>query len=237
MAGEYTEKLPRIPQGTLRVRKNEWDIQFYFKGPDFRYNGTFFVIRSYEIDKYIQAYKDNWEEYIALKNKIPVNGSYETQGKQKMTIRIGGFVEGVCLTSYHLPINNEANLKQIIRALRWAKNRANSVMENNPENINENTNATVHIKSSALNNDANSEIEKTIKGLKLNVSLIMKQQEKDKNTIESLSIRVEKQNNTISQLRSEIQEHQNQINALRALNEEIEKQRNRGILRFFSSKE
>ena len=41
-----------------------------------------------------------------------------------MSIRIGGFNEGVCLQSYHLPIKTQAELSEVIDDYEGAKKKA-----------------------------------------------------------------------------------------------------------------
>lgn len=128
MVGVYTERLPHFNKGTLHVSNTSWYIQFYFSGPDLRYNGTFFTINSAEVDSYIEAYRINWQKYLELKKTTPAEGSYQTSGSKNMRIGVGGFAEGVCLTSYKMPIRNESELNNIINDLEWAKKKATSIM-------------------------------------------------------------------------------------------------------------
>ncbi|KZE67962.1 hypothetical protein AWM68_17470 [Fictibacillus phosphorivorans] len=125
MNGVYTEKLPNYSQGKLEVTKDSWYIEFYFKGPDFRYNGTFVKICEFEIQKYINAFIFNFKKYLELKSQIPAGTTYEIKGELNMEIRIGGpFREGVCIKSYHLPISSKEDLYKIVYDLQWAQKRA-----------------------------------------------------------------------------------------------------------------
>ena len=83
--GEYRETLPS--GGELVVTENEWHISYYFPGPDLRYNGTFFMVRSKDIDTYIAAWKNNFDKYLKLKATLSLNGIYETIGEANMKIR------------------------------------------------------------------------------------------------------------------------------------------------------
>lgn len=121
MNGQYSEKLKS--GGELVVSDSSWHIRYYFSGPDLRYNGTFVTINGDEIDKYIQAWKNNFEKYLLLKETIPAGGKFDTAGDMGMSIRIG-WAEGVCLRSYHMPIGTREKLAQVISDYQYAKERA-----------------------------------------------------------------------------------------------------------------
>lgn len=86
-----------------------------------RYNGTFKHIGDNEIDKYIQAWQTNFEKFQSIENQIPTGGEFSTSGAMGMSIRIGGWREGVCLTSYHMPIKTQAELDKVIEDYNKAK--------------------------------------------------------------------------------------------------------------------
>src|SRR5688500_4467141 len=100
--GTYTEKLPC--GGTLKVTPGHWEIEYYFSGPDMRYNGTFVHVSDSKVEAYIHAFTENWEEYKKLKDSIPAGGTFSKRGKEGMMIHIGGFANGVCIESYHKPL-------------------------------------------------------------------------------------------------------------------------------------
>lgn len=127
MTGEYSEELP-ISGGRLIVTKNSYKINFYFPGPDLRYNGTWLDIQSNRLDSYIKAYKTNWETYIKFKSlKLP--GEMKQDGAENMSIYIGGYFDGVCITSYHLPITTEEKLNSVISEFEFAKLRGKEIQE------------------------------------------------------------------------------------------------------------
>lgn len=127
MSGQYSENL--ITGGELIVSTSSWNIKYYFPGPDLRYNGTFVTVAGEKIDKYISAWKNNYNKYLLLKKSIPAGGEFSTTGEMGMTIRIGKFFEGVCLYSYHMPINTEEKLNQVISDYQYAKERARKFQE------------------------------------------------------------------------------------------------------------
>jgi len=120
--GTYEEKL--ACGGTIKVNKSSWKISYYFSGPDMRYNGTFFSISGNKIEQYIQAYYNNFTEYEELKKSIPKGGEFSKTVQQGMVIRIGSFHEGVCITSYHMPISSKQKLDSLINGYKYAMERA-----------------------------------------------------------------------------------------------------------------
>lgn len=126
MVGQYSEKLSS--GGELVVNSESWYIEYYFSGPDLRYNGTFVRINGNEIDQYIQAWENNYKKYLVLKETIPENGEFNMCGEMGMSIRIG-WAEGVCLDFYHMPINSEEKLNQVISDYEYAKERAIKLQE------------------------------------------------------------------------------------------------------------
>lgn len=56
---KYTE--PLASGDELNVTEDGWYIQYYFNGPDLRYNGEFVTIQGNEVDNYIKAYKSNYK--------------------------------------------------------------------------------------------------------------------------------------------------------------------------------
>ncbi len=91
---KYTE--PLASGGELNVTEDGWYIQYYFNGPDLRYNGEFVTIQGNEVDNYIKAYKSNYEKFTELQKVIPEGGEFTTKGECNMKISCGG--------SYHMGI-------------------------------------------------------------------------------------------------------------------------------------
>lgn len=120
--GTYEE--PLSCGGKLKVTKSSWEISYYFSGPDMRYNGTFVSVPGREINKYIVAFNENWEEYEKLRATIPSGGDFSKEGKMNMNIRIGSFAPGVCINSYHMPINSKQQLKKLLDGYQYASKRA-----------------------------------------------------------------------------------------------------------------
>ena len=73
MSGSYEEKLKT--GGKLIVKNDNWYIQYYFPGPDLRYNGKFLSLDGNCIDNYISSWKENFEKCKKLEKEIPENGN------------------------------------------------------------------------------------------------------------------------------------------------------------------
>lgn len=128
MNGTYTEQLKS--GGELRISAKEWTIEYYFPGPDMRYKGTFIRISGKKITEYIDAWEENFKEYLKLREMMPKDGSFEKRGKMEMTIRVGSrWRDGVCLDSYHMCIDTEDKIAAIKADYEYAKKRAEQMME------------------------------------------------------------------------------------------------------------
>lgn len=125
--GTYEEPLPC--GGKLKVTKTSWEISYYFPGPDMRYNGTFVSVPGRSIEKYISAFNENWAEFEQLKSAIPSGGDFSKPGIMGMTIRIGNFVQGVCIQSYHMPISSKQRLEEVVNGYRYASQRAPQIQQ------------------------------------------------------------------------------------------------------------
>lgn len=125
--GEYKEKLKS--GGELIVGKNDWHISYYFPGPDLRYNGTWKYISSKEIDKYIEAWKNNFSTYLKLKEELKLDGTFEKMGEAGMKISIGGYRDGVCIDSWHMNVRTQEKIDSIIEDYIKAKEKAIKIQE------------------------------------------------------------------------------------------------------------
>jgi hypothetical protein len=125
--GFYEEVLPC--GGKLKVKKESWEINYYFPGPDLRHNGLFIVVPDKNIENYILAFRQNWEEFEELKSSIPTGGEFTKEGKMGMMIRIAKFSPGVCIKSYHMPINSLSHLELVLNGYNYASKRAQAVQQ------------------------------------------------------------------------------------------------------------
>lgn len=123
--GFYEEALPC--GGKLKVTKESWEINYYFPGPDLRHRGVFVSVPAAHLESYILAFRQNWAEFEQLKSSIPIGGEFTKEGKMGMMIRIGKFSQGVCIKSYHMPINSKSNLESVINSYNYASIRAKTV--------------------------------------------------------------------------------------------------------------
>lgn len=128
ISGEYVEVF-KSPYGKLHIDSRYASIQFYFPGPDARYRGTHFTIWEEDIDKYIQAYHNNWNTGIKLREKAKETPKTELKqvGEMKMNIVATGSYFTVYLHHYHLPINDKKEYEDMIMLLQRAKLRIKEV--------------------------------------------------------------------------------------------------------------
>lgn len=125
--GTYEETLPC--GGELRVSKNEWEVRYYFPGPNLRHKGEFVTVPGKLIDGYIEAFEANYREFETLKAVIPANSDFSKDGMRGMSIRLGRFAQGVCIRSYHMPLSTRAQLERVTDGYRYAAKRAPQIQE------------------------------------------------------------------------------------------------------------
>ena len=111
------------------VTGDKWYIRYYFPGPDLRYNGDFFLIDSSKIDMYILAWKNNFDKYLQLKKSLSLEGTYAIKGEAGMIIRIGGWRDGVCISGWHMNINEQSKINGIITDYQHCKVKAPAIQE------------------------------------------------------------------------------------------------------------
>jgi len=115
--------------GKMVVNPNSWYIEYYFQGPDLRYNGTITRIPGNEVLEYIDAWKTNLNNYIKLKDSLRLDGEFVKQGEKNMVIRIGGYFDGVCLQSYHMRVQTVEQVNSIIETYAYANSKSIKVQE------------------------------------------------------------------------------------------------------------
>lgn len=128
--GEYTEEFMRN-YGTLRIGHSHAFIEFYFPGPDARYKGTFISIQENEIDKYINAYRDNWRtaEDLQVKVSDTPEAKFNQLGELGMNITVTQNSIMLCIDNYHLPICSQEECDNIINHFNIAKYRIKEIRQ------------------------------------------------------------------------------------------------------------
>ncbi len=111
------------------MNQQGWEISYYFRGPDLRYNGTFVSVRGSLVAQYIEAFEKNWQEFQHLQASIPPGGEFSKPGQMGMKIRIGAFAQGVCLQSSHMPISTRQQLDRVLESYRYAATRAPAIQQ------------------------------------------------------------------------------------------------------------
>lgn len=128
ISGEYVEPF-KYPYGKLHVDSKGASIRFYFPGPDARYKGTHFNIWEEDIDKYIQAYQNNWETATQLREKAKETPKTELKqvGEMRMNIVATSRSFTIYLHQYHLPIYYKKDYEEMVMLLKRAKLRIKEV--------------------------------------------------------------------------------------------------------------
>jgi hypothetical protein len=126
--GEYTEEF-MDNYGTLRIGSTHAQIEFYFPGPDARYKGTFISIQENEIDKYINAYKNNWKTAEELQKKVLGTNTEFKCGEMDMNIIVSQNSIELCLSHYKLPIYSKEECDDIINHFNIAKYRIKEIRQ------------------------------------------------------------------------------------------------------------
>jgi len=123
----YKERLKT--GGELVVEKTKWMVQYYFPGPDLRHNGEFYEVLGSNISDVVNAYKANYTKFSELKRSIPGGGEYKEGGLGKMTIRVNGHFEGVCVCGYKMPIKTQSQLNDLLADYAYCSQRALLIQE------------------------------------------------------------------------------------------------------------
>lgn len=128
ISGEYVETF-KSPYGNLHIHSTYASIRFYFPGPDARYRGTHFIISEEEIDKYIQAYKNNWElgKQLQSKAKETPNTELSQNGEMRMKVAATSRSFRIYLHHNYLPISDKKECEEMIMLLQRAKLRIKEV--------------------------------------------------------------------------------------------------------------
>lgn len=130
--GIYSE--PLASGGELVVTSDNWEIKYYFSGPDLRHSGEFVHVWSTDIDKYIIAYRNNFQKYQTLKETLPPDGDFKTVGECRMNIGVGAYHYGVTIGQWYnhliggcFPIKKLEDLEKVIADYEYCKQRAKEI--------------------------------------------------------------------------------------------------------------
>lgn len=124
---QYEE--PLDDGGVLRVFADRWEIEYYFPGPDQRYNATFLKYDERELSRLTEDYKVAYSKYRELKHSAAPGSELTLELGLRLTIRVGGHFDGVCLASYHDPINTDIAFQRRMRVYEMAQVRAHKVQQ------------------------------------------------------------------------------------------------------------
>ena len=125
--GHYEEQL--ADGGKLRVFSNHWEIEYYFQGPDLRYNGTLVKFGGPDIPKLVEDYRAAYHRYQDLKGSLVRGGDLTLNVTADLTIRVGGRFDGICLANYHDPVNSDLCLDRKLNSYSIAMERAQTIQQ------------------------------------------------------------------------------------------------------------
>lgn len=122
------EKKLTYPHSKLIVTPTNWEVSFYFPGPDLRHNGTFWSIPSSKVDQYIRAQLKNWEKFLSLKSNFEKEQSVEINAEMDVKIRINSYQgSGITVNGFDGFIGNQNTFEQFIKDLQACNETSASV--------------------------------------------------------------------------------------------------------------
>lgn len=127
MEGTYKEKLPY--KGELQITGTDWSIM-YMSRPLYRGDHDYWaVIPGLEIYDYIEAWRQNYNEFLKLKGQVPDGGEFSKRGAKDMIIEVGGkYFEGVKLATGYVFVSTNEELESIIADYSYAIKRAAEIL-------------------------------------------------------------------------------------------------------------
>lgn len=127
--GTLSESLPC--GGKLNVSETQWSIDYYFPGPDRRYNGTHTGLSGTMVFRYIDALNENWNEFKKISASLPEGSELSKVGILSMRIEISNYFKGIYLFGniLKLPISSEEQFKRIIESYKYALLRSPQMLD------------------------------------------------------------------------------------------------------------
>lgn len=106
--------------GKLIVNESSWHVDYYFKGPDTRYQGAHLIIKDIEVDQFISELTMNYARYESLKEEYK-GQIYEETVTGDMKIKIGSLYQGVYVLDQYFVISSKRKLNKFIESLHQCK--------------------------------------------------------------------------------------------------------------------
>lgn len=104
-----------------------WRLEFGFYGPDRRHNlrlVTFGFNEAPHLGGHLEA---AFNKYVLLKPRIAPGAEFEEQFGY-VTLRIGGFADGICLGNYHVQFKTQEGLDDYLSVLANVEARGNKLV-------------------------------------------------------------------------------------------------------------
>lgn len=118
LKGQYIEELKC--GGKLKVSHSDWEIDFFFLGPDLRYKGSRYIVKSNEIESFINALRMRFERYTELKSKFDEDGEEVKEYDPLFSIYITKYFNGVGLDIGKL-FSTEFEMNEFISEIEGCK--------------------------------------------------------------------------------------------------------------------
>ena len=118
MSWTWQQRLKHLP-GSLEVSPSSYGTSVYFPGKDRRSAGSFWKMTSTEIEAYIGALEEAWQQFEALSASAPEGAELNARGKMGIGIHVARWPgRGITLHSYHELVAHRLKLDAIIEELR-----------------------------------------------------------------------------------------------------------------------
>lgn len=119
MSWKWERSLATMASVKLMVTSTSWGTEAYFRGPDLRYNGTFWRLASKDVGKYVQALLDSWAKLEALEKLAPPSGDLSAYAAMNIRVVVRGYPgRGVTFHHHHGHVKTKEQLDRIVDELR-----------------------------------------------------------------------------------------------------------------------
>jgi hypothetical protein len=122
--GNFSDVGPALGFAAAELIANNdgWMLRFTFPGPDRRYNPQYVTVYPNEVRHLRTALVDAMNKYLTLK-PIVAGTAEITEAFGHVTLRVGGWADGVCLGGHHVRLRDSVALAGFLTVLSKASVR------------------------------------------------------------------------------------------------------------------